>query len=196
MANYSIEENYVPFTTNSKFPSIADIENVYDPTYDLKKISNNKEFKPTNYKNIYIIISTVITIVPISICDIYFAFKNKTCSQKMSPISITLYQYLLISGIYSLISVSVFLYNLFLKKKYLPNFLGLSSHLQTNLYFMWIITNITFITLWMIIGGFIVWFNYDVYHDCNEQLMNYLIVQFIMKITYLFYVSCLHLIES
>jgi hypothetical protein len=195
MATYSIEENYIPFTKNSKFPSITDIENVYDPTYDLKKITVIKPFNPTNYKKIYIIISTIIVVIPISICDIYFALKNKTCSQKKNSIGITLYEYLLVSGCYSLISVTIFLYTNTYKKTCIPIYTGLSPHLQTNLYFTWITTNIMFIISWMILGGFIIWFDFNIiYNNCNSQLLSYLVVQFIMKITYLFYVSWLHLI--
>jgi len=197
--NSNINENHIPFISNtntsSSSISVRDIENNsdqdYDPLFDWKQ---SNQFDPHKYTKTYMIGTTLIIIVPISICDIYFALANEICIKNSNPMSINLYQYLLISGVYSLISVSIFLYSLL--QKIPMNIQCLSSNCQYNLYNMAFHTNVAFIIFWMIIGGFIIWFYDDDYSNCNNNLYNYLIVEFVLKITYIAYTSCLYMIEK
>jgi len=162
---------------------------------------NTKNRSFNMISDIYLILLNAIAIIPVSCCDLYFAINEESCLNNINYTGITLYQYLVVSGSYSLTTFTTIL---ILTSCFYKNILSisiLSNSINTQIYYICYTINNTFLLSWTILGLFIYSNQIDVegYTDntdstCSYNLYTYMIVQFILKIIYIICSICFHFI--
>jgi len=111
---------------------------------------------------------------PLIFCDYYFAINNEDCLKQKLPISLTMYDYLIVNAVLSsflLISLSfVILFGFKLDED--------SSTVLAKVFGM--MTNL-FVVSWLITGGIMYWGEMD-RTLCSSQVNNYLTTTLILRI--------------
>ena len=143
-------------------------------------ITVNSENNLQNYfkflKTILIFILIVINF-PIIFCDLYYAVNDKTCvKQEIEKLALNMYDYLIVSGLYSLIiTVISILFILFFIDKMKNN------EVKTRNFFLFLFIISLFNVIWNIIGSLIFWHYMD-NSQCSNQVFDYLFASLIIKL--------------
>lgn len=176
----SINENINADTT-----SINIIDSLNNAQNDLRTIQNNLnqiENKNIIYYFKIICISIFLFInFPIIFCDLYFAVNDNTCiNQKMDKLNVNMYDYLIVSGIYSsIISIISVLFILFFIDTIKNNKIKIVNYL----FMLFLYVNGFFNIAWNIIGSLIFW-SYMDNSQCSNQVFNYLFASLIIKLIF------------
>lgn len=157
----------------ANFDSINDIES-NDSKYKLA--ANDTKSSNIGFLCIKIIIIFLILfcMLPIAICDIYYAYNDNSCvNSHVDKININLKQYLQVSGLLMCCFVFIFIfYTLSIN----DNVSIISSCLFVTLFYLFMM----FTLAWDIIGGVIFW----AYMDnslCSNGIYNYVFASLIIK---------------
>lgn len=115
-----------------------------------------------------------IFMVPLIFCDYYFAINNEDCLKQKLPISLTMYDYLIVNAVLSsliLLSLSFVLLFGFKLDEDSPTVLAKLFGIITNL----------FVVSWLVTGGIMYWGEMD-RTLCSSQVNNYLTATLILRI--------------
>ena len=145
---------------------------------DLEKNQNDKTNIINCLKLIFVSILILVNF-PIIFCDLYYAVNDKTCvNQKMEKLAVNMYDYLIVSGLYSLIiTVISILFILFFIDKMKNN------EVTTINFFLFLFIISLFNVIWNIIGSLIFW-NYMDNSKCSNEVFNYLFASLIIKLIF------------
>jgi len=147
---------------------------------DLEKNQNDKTNIINCLKLIFVSILILVNF-PIIFCDLYYAVNDKTCvNQKMEKLAVNMYDYLIVSGIYSLIiTVISILFILFFIHKIKNNDITILN----CVFMLFLYINSLFNISWNIIGSLIFW-NYMDNNQCSNKVFNYLFASLIIKLIF------------
>lgn len=139
----------------------------------------NAQIRKEKAKKICISLLVFSFYAPIIISEFYFAFTDKTCVHNTTKnIIITLYDYLIVTAIYTSLAVSVFIYY--------GNYCDIERY--PMLITMYEIIAYTFGRAWLILGALLFWDGVDT-STCSTTVYNYLntllLVQFILQGLYI-----------
>jgi len=129
-----------------------------------------------------ILISILIFInFPIIFCDLYYAVNDNTCiNQKMDKLAVNMYDYLIVSGIYSvIITIILILFILFFIDKMKNNEITTLNYI----FMLFLYINGLFNISWNIIGSIIFW-KYMDNNKCSNEVFNYLFASLIIKLVF------------
>jgi hypothetical protein len=145
------------------------------------------------FVKLFIIIFSGIYILPFAIFDLYFAWNEKKCMNDANKYGISIYQYLLIYGIYnSILYITIFLNALFQDtNKKIIDFHNYNLQ-PIILYHLCFIINTTFVISWTILGCIVYYSNLFLYNfsKCDKKFEIYMNIQFISKMFIILYLIC------
>ena len=148
-------------------------------------IPNNINDIHQNAKNIifFKILAFIIFILfnfPIIFCDLYYAIKDNSCvNQKMDKLAVNMYDYLIVSGISSVIITFISILYIFYFDKIKDK-----KFVLFNILFILILYIICLFTIgWNIIGSLIFWHYMD-NNKCSNEVFNYLFASLIIKLIF------------
>lgn len=138
-----------------------------------------------NDKNIIffkIVVSIIFTLLnfPIIFCDFYYAINDNSCvNQKMDKLAVNMYDYLIVSGISSVIITFISILFIFYFEK-----IKTTKFILFNILFILFLYIIGLFTIgWNIIGSLIFW-NYMDNNKCSNEVFNYLFASLIIKLIF------------
>ena len=155
---------------------------------NLTEVRNNlTEIITNDHKNyiqsLKIIIVTIVIFInfPIIFCDLYYAVNDNTCvNQKMEKLAVNMYDYLIVSGIYSIIiTIILILFILFFIDKMKNNEITTLNYV----FMLFLYINGLFNISWNIIGSIIFW-SYMDNNQCSNEVFNYLFASLIIKLVF------------
>jgi hypothetical protein len=158
--------------TTPEFTNIMD--NLENNTHiSTNQNKNNSKYIEEKTVKFCAILLIIIIILPMAICDIYYAINDDTCVHNNIPkLNLTLYKYLLVSGIQTLciLLLSCFLiyYNIQFE----------CFHIVYNIIGY---INTLFTIIWTIIGSVIFWGYLDI-DDCSNNVYEYMFTSLIIKL--------------
>ena len=157
---------------------MTSIDIVDDNSTDIDKNDDKNYIQPL--KTILISILIVINF-PIIFCDLYYAINDNTCiNQKMEKLAVNMYDYLIVSGIYSLIiTVISILFILFFIHKIKNNDITILNYI----FMLFLYISGLFNIIWNIIGSIIFW-SYMDNNQCSNEVFNYLFASLIIKLVF------------
>lgn len=161
-------------------PPNLDIENQQKMINNVTNDEENEKILLRKIIKYFVIPLLVIFSLPFIVCDLYFAFTDDTCvNQHIDKLYINLYTYLVISGLYNaiLLSLTIILLifidiNIFLKYIFI---LDIFSYIST-----------IFITAFTIVGGIIFWNKMD-NTKCSAPVYNYVLASLIIRFVSMFF---------
>ena len=168
-----------PINQNNSEMTSIDIND--DCLNDITEIITNDD---KNYiQSLKIIIVTIVIFInfPIIFCDLYYAVNDNTCiNQKMEKLAVNMYDYLIVSGIYSvIITVISILFILFFIDKMKNNQITILNYV----FMLFLYINGLFNISWNIIGSLIFW-SYMDNNQCSNEVFNYLFASLIIKLVF------------
>lgn len=122
-----------------------------------------------------IVVSIIFTLLnfPIIFCDFYYAIKDNSCAnQKMDKLAVNMYDYLIVSGISSVIITFILILFIFYSEK-----------IKTTKFILFNSLFILFTIGWNIIGSLIFWHYMD-NNKCSNEVFNYLFASLIIKLIF------------
>lgn len=179
-----------PINQNNSEMTSIDINdnNLTEIRNNLEEIRNNITTINTNNDKNYIqslkiIIVTILIFInfPLIFCDLYYAVNDNTCvNQKMEKLAFNMYDYLIVSGIYSvIITVISILFILFFIDKMKNNEITILNYIFMSFLYINGLFNIS----WNIIGSLIFW-NFMDNNQCSNEVFNYLFASLIIKLIF------------
>lgn len=163
-------------TINNDNNQNTTIINIKNDLTEIRYNTNDDENYIQNLKTILISILIFINF-PIIFCDLYYAINDNTCvNQKMEKLAVNMYDYLIVSGIYSVIITFISLLFIFYFEK-----IKTTKCVLFNILFFYIsgLFNIS----WNIIGSLIFWHYMD-NNKCSNEVFNYLFASLIIKLVF------------
>lgn len=170
-------QNNNDIEANSNNPTLIDTGSISGIT-NTNAIAINLTFNNDDNLGSYCFKSIIIFIIlvfglPLTICDLYYAFNDNTCvSSHVDMINVNLKQYLQVSGLL----MGCFIFIIILGVLFLENSNGILLFLGTILFIFVSIFN----TAWNIIGGVIFW-KYMDNSLCSNNVFNYVFASLIIK---------------
>jgi len=142
---------------------------------------NSQNDLQNNFKFLKAILVFILIFInfPIIFCDLYYVINDDTCiNQEIKLAVVNMYDYLIVSGIYSvIITVISILFILFFIDKMKNN------EVKTRNFFLFLFIISLFNVIWNIIGSLIFW-NYMDNSKCSNEVSNYLFVSLIIKLIF------------
>ena len=162
-------------------------DNLTEIRNNLNNIQNNLEENQNDETNIInclklIFVSILIFVnFPIIFCDLYYAVNDNTCiNQKIDKLAVNMYDYLIVSGIYSIIiTIILILFILFFIDKMKNNEITALNYI----FMLFLYINGLFNIIWNIIGSIIFW-SYMDNNQCSNEVFNYLFASLIIKLVF------------
>ena len=148
---------------------------------NLKKNQNDKT-NIINYLKLIFVSILIFINFPLIFCDIYYAVNDNTCiNQKIDKLSVNMYDYLIVSGLYSLIIsiISIIFIVFFIDKMKNTK----TATLNYSFFMLFLYITGLFNIIWNIIGSIIFW-NYMDNNLCSNQVSNYLFTSLIIKLIF------------
>lgn len=143
---------------------------------------NNIHINDKNIIFFKIVVSIIFTLLnfPIIFCDFYYAIKDNSCvNQKMDKLAVNMYDYLIVSGISSVIITFISILFIFYFDKIKDK-----KFVLFNILFILILYIIGLFTIgWNIIGSLIFWHYMD-NNKCSNEVFNYLFASLIIKLVF------------
>jgi hypothetical protein len=144
----------------------------------LERIDDIERRDAHNQTNKSIYFATVVAInlmtAPFMTCDLYYASTNEACLWKTyNNMKISLYEYLVISSLYSILAFIVYVFNLQI------SLYRSQSEEWTKIEGFCEFSNRTFIMIWTLVGSLIFW-NF-IKDGCSPSLNGYMITSLICK---------------
>jgi hypothetical protein len=148
---------------------------------NLEKNKNNETNIINCLKLIFVSILIFINF-PLIFCDLYYAFNDNTCvNQKIDKLAVNMYDYLIVSGLYSLIiSIISIIFTVFFIDK-MKN--TKTTTLNYSFFMLFLYITGLFNIIWNIIGSIIFW-KYMDNNQCSNQVSNYLFTSLIIKLIF------------
>lgn len=154
---------------------------------NLNNLQNNLEENQNDETNIInclklIFVSILILVnFPIIFCDLYYAVNDNTCvNQKMEKLVVNMYDYLIVSGIYSvIITVTAIIFIVF----YIPSIQNTKTITLNYIFMLFLYIIGLFNISWNIIGSLIFW-SYMDNNKCSNEVFNYLFASLIIKLIF------------
>lgn len=129
-----------------------------------------------NWLKLFMIFFITLFSFPIIFCDLYFANNDTTCvNQKFDKLNVNMYDYLMVSGIYS--GSTLFIIICYILYCDLTKFNNDTLFLFSIIEFI----NKLFISSWTIAGGVIFWHFMD-NGSCSNKVYNYLFASLVIKL--------------
>ena len=129
-----------------------------------------------NWLKLFMIFFITLFSFPIIFCDLYFANNNTTCvNQKFDKLNVNMYNYLMVSGIYS--GSTLFIIICYILYCDLTKFNNDTLFLFSIIEFI----NKLFISSWTIVGCVIFWHFMD-NDSCSNKVYNYLFASLVIKL--------------
>ena len=147
---------------------------------NLEKNQNDK-INIINYLKLIFVSILIFINFPLIFCDLYYAVNDNTCiNQKIDKLSVNMYDYLIVSGIYSIIiTVISILFILFFIDKMKNNEINILNYI----FMLFLYITGLFNVIWNIIGSIIFW-NYMDNNKCSNEVFNYLFASLIIKLIF------------
>jgi chromate transport protein ChrA len=169
---------------NQNNSEMTSIDIVDDNLNDIKNNLEENQNDETNIINCLKLIFVSILILvnfPIIFCDLYYAVNDNTCvNQKMDKLAVNMYDYLIVSGIYSvIITIILILFILFFIDKMKNNEITTLNYV----FMLFLYINGLFNISWNIIGSIIFW-KYMDNNQCSNEVFNYLFASLIIKLVF------------
>lgn len=154
-----------------------DINNV-----DIKNVDiNNVDINDKNiifFKNLLSLLIILLNF-PIIFCDFYYAIKDNSCVNQKMELILTMYDYLIVSGISSVIITFISILFIFYFEK-----IKTTKFILFNILFILFLYIIGLFTIgWNIIGSLIFWHYMD-NNKCSNEVFNYLFASLIIKLIF------------
>lgn len=147
---------------------------------DIDDVVNNPVENLVVKKDNSILLSFLLlfTNFPIIFCDLYYAFNDKTCVQnKIENLYINMYDYLIVSGIYSIYIVLFLLCCILFKNKLYRNINKNNSYL----FIIFLAITFFFNISWNIVG--VILFKKIINNNtCSKEVFNYLFSSILLKL--------------
>ena len=158
--------------------------NIIDNNVSINIIDNNVSIDKNNKNIIFfkIVVSIIFTLLnfPIIFCDFYYAINDNSCvNQKIDKLAVNMYDYLIVSGISSVIITFISILSIFYFEK-----IKTTKFILFNILFILFLYIIGLFTIgWNIIGSLIFWHYMD-NNKCSNEIFNYLFASLIIKLVF------------
>jgi hypothetical protein len=148
-----------------------------------------KDDESKKEKHFLLLVCLIISTIPFIVCDLYYALSGEPCLWKSyTEIYVSLYEYLIMSAIYSISVFATYVINLYYSDNH-PSSKEWDLLEKISMY-----SNRMFLICWTIVGNILYWGGYC--SECSFELSEYLLFSLICKsLIYSIYAASSYLIR-